>query len=284
MNVDINAFGGKLFNFTRTPHPNAALSEIKNGLKKIFEEYGVNDSNFNLIGIAVSGSSMGVTNKNVSTYIDKISRKIVKNNSKEQNLSEEDKRKKQEEKEQQETQEKGAKFKFSVSSEDVRNLSSKELAQKMINKMILQGVTEEDLNRPMKGAAFEHMDFSMEKVDFPDGTTLRDTIYFNATKLKELENEKLKAQGKNELTSEELTSEDKNSINNSVNDKDEVSKDKQINNEDALTEEDLQEINDFGIEGITTHSQLQEFRKSEEYELIQNMQSMALSRGDDETE
>lgn len=284
MNVDINAFGRKLFNFTRTPHPNAELSEIKSGLKKIFDEYGVNDSNFNLIGIAVSGSSMGVTNKNVSTYIDLISRKIVKKNTKEQNLSDEDKRKKQEEQKDQEIQEKGVKFKFSVSSEDVKNLSSKELAQQMINKMILQGVTEEDLNRPMKSAAFEHMDFSMEKVNFPDGTTLRDTIYFNATKLKELENEKLRAQGKEGLNPEELTSEDKNSINNSVKNKEKTQKEEQTNNDDALTEEDLQEINDFGIEGITTHSEMQEFRKSEEYELIQNMQSMALSRGDEETE
>lgn len=45
-----------------------------------------------------------------------------------------------------------------------------------------------------------------------------------------------------------------------------------------LTEEDLYEIEQYGIEGIGTHSEMEEFRQSEEYELIQKMQQNALSK------
>lgn len=49
-----------------------------------------------------------------------------------------------------------------------------------------------------------------------------------------------------------------------------------------LTEEDLNEIEQYGIEGIGTHAEMEEFRQSEEYELIQKMQQNALSKNSEE--
>ncbi len=49
-----------------------------------------------------------------------------------------------------------------------------------------------------------------------------------------------------------------------------------------LTEEDLYEIEQYGIEGIGTHAEMEEFRQSEEYELIQKTQQNALSKNNNQ--
>ena len=51
--------------------------------------------------------------------------------------------------------------------------------------------------------------------------------------------------------------------------------------ESDLTPEILEKINDWGVEGIRTMADWIEFTHSEEYEMIQAMQSMSFEKHDD---
>lgn len=178
MVVDINGFHEDLLNFIKKPHLNEEISSLKSGIKSIFDDFGVNDSNFNIIKIATSESLLDSDSQNASSFIEAIAQKVYKINSKE----------KDEENEQ----------------------------------------------------------------DFIDEE--------NANKSK---NEDQEEQEKSETQEEDKTQEEN-----------------QEEDENALTEEDLEEINLYGIEGITNHKQLMDFKNSEEYELIQNMMANTLSKSD----
>lgn len=173
MVVDINGFHEKLLNFIKKPHLNEEISSLKSGIKSIFDEFGVNDSNFNIIKIATSESALDSDSQNASSFIEAIAQKVYKINSKE----------KDEENEQ----------------------------------------------------------------DFIDEE--------NANKSKNEDQEEQE---------ESKTQEEKN----------------QEEDENDLTEEDLEEINMYGIEGITNHDQLMDFKNSEEYGLIQSMMANTLSKSD----
>lgn len=51
--------------------------------------------------------------------------------------------------------------------------------------------------------------------------------------------------------------------------------------DNALTEEDLELIDEYGLDGMENHNDIVEFMNSEEWELIQQMQTNALTKSDD---
>ena len=78
MRININDFGHELYEFTKKSHKDVSEEVLRNQLKDLFKRHGIDDSNFALISVAVSGNGTGVETeaKNSTTYIGKIAKKL----------------------------------------------------------------------------------------------------------------------------------------------------------------------------------------------------------------
>ena len=78
MRININDFGHELYEFTKKSHKGMSEEVLRNQLKDLFKRHGIDDSNFALISVAVSGNGTGVETeaKNSTTYIGKIAKKL----------------------------------------------------------------------------------------------------------------------------------------------------------------------------------------------------------------
>ena len=76
MRININDFGHELYDFVKKSHREESVESMRNQLKDLFAKHGIDDSNFALISVAVSGNGVETEAKNTSTYIDKISKKL----------------------------------------------------------------------------------------------------------------------------------------------------------------------------------------------------------------
>lgn len=311
MNVDINGFGEDLTKFTRKSHANEDLATIKNGLKAIFEKFGVNDSNFALIGLAVSNSNeTSIQTKNVSTYIDKISKKIFekeerkKKESDQANDNNKDSKEKNRENENDKKKNK-PKFNLSFNLSSIGNSSPEDLETYFKGMLVKNGFEREDLEKSNSGLNI--LDFNDKAMDLnvsPDKpfieqlvevsiklykvmvngenleTVRQQDIYLNPTTEKATQfnldqpGDEFDVQG---LVDSKETAPDKINVSlNNQNGKTAVDIENTPNND--LTPKDLEEIEAYGIEGIHTHAEMEDFRGTEEYELLQNMQGMAMEK------
>lgn len=311
MNIDINGFAKELNSYAKKPHPDKGVESLKSDIKHIFDEFGVNDSNFALIGLTVNNSNeTSVETKNVSTYIDKISKKIFEreeykkkqsnqtnNNNKdskdENHINENDKKKN------------NPKFNLSFDLSSIGSASPEDLETYFESLLIKKGFEKEDLNKT--GSGLNILDFNDRAMDLnvsPDipfveqlveiskklykimvngediETVRQQSIYSNPTTEKQTQfnldqpGDEFDVQG---LATSKKTAPDEINVSlNNQNGKTAVDIENTPNND--LTQKDLEEIDAFGIDGINTHAEMEEFRQSEEYELLQNMQGMAMEK------
>lgn len=79
MRININDFGHELYEFSKKSHKGMSEEALINQLKDLFKKHRIDDSNFALISVAVSGNGIGVETeaKNTTTYISKISKKLI---------------------------------------------------------------------------------------------------------------------------------------------------------------------------------------------------------------
>ncbi len=78
MRININDFGHDLTEFIRKSHRSIPEETLKEQLKDLFIKHRIDDSNFALISVAVSGTGVETESKNTTTYIGKIAKNIVK--------------------------------------------------------------------------------------------------------------------------------------------------------------------------------------------------------------
>lgn len=274
-------------------HEGFSKDKIKTDLKAFFSEYNVNASNFLTISPAPdSGLS-------ISTYLDKLSDVIYKKEQMKLKAHENPKNKKEHDKPNQNPEETERKHKkpFSISSKELINWNDNEIKPKLIEKMLGAGYTIEELNAPS---------YTPISLTVPSGTNLdvnitpgkslidRQTEFVRKIKhalehsqtLEEVFSDISKEDKKQGL--EEPVDEEKNQDElddePEQNEEESASPDEETDSpeeDNDLTPEDLEDIANYGIEGITSHSKMEEFRKSEEWEQIQSMQENALSRYDD---
>lgn len=293
MNVDINGFAHELFGYTRSRHENTSIETMKANLQTIFDKFGVNDSNFTIISLALGEAQV----KNVSSYINKYATKV---------FEKEQRRKEMREKLEQNAEDKNDKDKqrpktkkrpicFNVT--EIGELPPEAIAGHMARKMRLAGYTPEEIQMPLEQLNVIGLDDKMMDLNITPGVPaleqfveLTKKLYMvlvNGEKASEVRNlsiTNLMAYAKEEEAEVCHTingthvhgSEDTIEADVEVSMNADGSRALDADIEDPLTEEDIREINEYGIENITSHSEMEDFRDSEEYELIQNMQSMAL--------
>lgn len=283
--MDINGFAEELNSYAKKPHPDKSTEALKSDIKHIFDEFGVNDLNFNVISIAISEGSIKLTSNYIDAFAKNIFKKNMKDRDKEQGKKIEDETLKQEQ-----IAKKSKGVSVCISSENIKNMTIEELVQTLVNKFKIAGLTDSELDTPIKSSTFEHLDSTIETISYKEGTTSREVLKNLAKKMKEQESEKAQDdlfmeetnESKQENTEDKQSRQKENELQNSEPEaENETPAQENEPNEDALTDEDQQLIDDYGIEDVYTHSQMEEFKNSEEYGMIQNMMSNSLSKGDD---
>lgn len=308
---DIGGFGEVLTEFIKKSHANEDLETIKNGLKAIFKSFDVHDSDLAEFSLTINNSNeISVETKNVSTYIDKFSKKIFEREERKKNQSEQTNDNNKDSKDENHKNENGKKknkpkFNLSFDLSSIGSASPEDLEKYFESILIKKGFEKEDLNKT--GSGLNILDFNDKAMDLnvsPDipfveqlveiskklykimvngediETVRQQSIYSNPTTEKQTQfnldqpGDEFDVQG---LVTSKETAPDK--INVSLNNQNgNTAVDIENTSSNDLTQKDIEEIDAFGIEGINTHAEMEEFRQSEEYELLQNMQGMAMEK------
>ncbi len=308
---DINGFGEDLTKFAKKSHTNEDLETIKNGLKAIFKKFDVNDSDLAKFSLTINNSNeTSVETKNVSSYIDKISKKIFEREEHKKKQSDQTNNNNKDSKDENHKNENGKKknkpkFNLSFDLSSIGSASPEDLEKYFESILIKKGFEKEDLNKT--GSGLNILDFNDRAMDLnvsPDipfveqlveiskklykimvngediETVRQQSIYSNPTTEKQTQfnldqpGDEFDVQG---LVTSKETAPDKINVSlNNQNGNTAVDIENTTNND--LTQKDIEEIDAFGIEGINTHAEMEEFRQSEEYELLQNMQGMAMEK------
>lgn len=308
---DIGGFGEVLTEFIKKSHANEDLETIKNGLKAIFKSFDVNDSDLAEFSLTINNSNeTSVETKNVSSYIDKISKKIFEREERKKNQSEQTNNNNKDSKDENHKNENSKKknkpkFNLSFDLSSIGSASPEDLEKYFESLLIKKGFEKEDLNKT--GSGLNILDFNDKAMDLnvsPDipfveqlveiskklykimvngediETVRQQSIYSNPTTEKQTQfnldqpGDEFDVQG---LVTSKETAPDKINVSlNNQNGNTAVDIENTTNND--LTQKDIEEIDAFGIEGINTHAEMEEFRQSEEYELLQNMQGMAMEK------
>ena len=308
---DIGGFGEVLTEFIKKSHANEDLETIKNGLKAIFKSFDVNDSDLAKFSLTINNSNeTSVETKNVSSYIDKISKKIFEREERKKKQSDQTNDNNKDSKDENHKNENGKKknkpkFNLSFDLSSIGSASPEDLEKYFESILIKKGFEKEDLNKT--GSGLNILDFNDKAMDLnvsPDipfveqlveiskklykimvngediETVRQQSIYSNPTTEKQTQfnldqpGDEFDVQG---LVTSKETAPDKINVSlNNQNGNTAVDIENTTNND--LTQKDIEEIDAFGIEGINTHAEMEEFRQSEEYELLQNMQGMAMEK------
>lgn len=296
MNIDINGFGEKLSSYTKKSHENKSLETIKSELKTIFKENGINDSNFAIVSLAVSDGSTELSTSSTSTYIGKLSQRLFDKAEKEKAKKEGRDPNKKEDKDNQPKR----KPLLSFNLASLGKAEPEEIEDFFRRKFMAAGYTEEELSTP--NPDLNVLDFKDKSMDLnidPNNSVIEQLaecvkkmfkVMINGESIESVRNsDNLHAQ-------EEQTSyADPNQPSNMVFEKrvmadtetpevnvslDENKFDIDNNPDNDLTPEDRFEIEQFGIEGINTHAEMEDFRQTEEYEQLQQMMTNSLSKHD----
>lgn len=296
MNIDINGFGEKLSSYTKKSHENKSIETIKSELKTIFEENGINNSNFAIVSLAVNNGSTELSTSSTSTYINKLSQKLFDKAEKEKAKKEGRNPDNKEDKNQQ--PKKKPLLSFDLAS--LGKAEPEEIEDFFRRKFMAAGYSEEELNTPNPN--LNVLDFKDKNMDLnidPSKSVIEQLaecvkkmfkVMINGESIESVRNsDNLHAQ--EEQTSYADPNQpsnmvfEKRAMANTENPEVNVSLDKNTldidnNPDNDLTEEDRFEIEQFGIEGINTHAEMEEFRQTEEYQQLQQMMSNSLSKHD----
>lgn len=260
--------------------------KIKTDLKNIFAEHQVDSTNFYTISLdANSGAS-------ITNYIDRLADKIYKKSQK----------KNQTTAEKNETDEKNAEDSYddntdknpskpkeiTISNRELLQWSEDEIKPQLTNKLLKAGFTMEELNSPDDSKVTYNGIKGSTQFNVAENTPLIDRFVETFKMLKRaLESGKNIEDALREMNDESMKKDVETPVNKDDNQSQfantsEQNEESSQDNSDKLTTEDLDDIMNYGIEGMTTHSEMVEFRNSEEWKQIQSMQENALSRFDGE--
>ena len=257
--------------------------KIKSDLKNIFTEYNVDASNFLTVSLD-SNSGTSITN-----YIDKLSDAIYKKAQK-KNQTTADKTETDEEKaessknDNKEEQKQSEPKKITVSDHELLQWSEDEIKPQLTNKMLAAGFTIEEINSPDSSKFTYDGNNGSTKLNITENIPLIDRMVemFKMLKralesgkniedaLREMNNEGMEQDSETPAKEENNQSQPDDNL--------EQNEESSPNHGDELTAEDLEDILRFGIEGITSHSKMEEFRKSAEWEQLQTLQENAFGR------
>ena len=268
-------------------------SQIKSDLKNLFAKFYVDASNF------FTFNKDGNSGSSVSTYLDSLSNTIYKKQlAKKQKESEKqndknDNKENQSQEDENDEENKKQKRSFIVSHKELKSWTDSEMKPNLTRKFLQAGYTIEELNKPDNKPIFLNADGKKIDLQVPAGTYIdRRVEAFKKIREYVLEQEK-KQDEKNSgsVEGEYVDDAHKNNekdgeFDNSQENESELSDQEPVQGEDSLeddelTQEDLDDIMEYGIEGMKTHSDMEEFRNSEEWEQIQAMQASALTRDDE---
>lgn len=278
--INKNGLKSAITAYENTINGGVSKDKIKADLKNIFAEYHVDTTKFHAMSVD-SNSDISLT-----SYIDKLTEKIYKKvQEKNQNSADQKESNEQNSEDSHDNKDKkdSEPKEITISNRELLQWSEDEIKPQLTNKLLKAGLTIEELNSPdssnfayngSKGSTqlnvteniplidrFVEM-FKMLKRALESGKNFEDA-------LQEMNNEGM------EKNSETLTNKDDN--------KSQFANDSEQNlesshNNDELTAEDLEDIFNYGIEGMTSHSNMEEFRKSAEWEQLQSLQENAFGK------
>ena len=167
MNVNINGFGSELFNYTRKSHEAKTEEQIKTELKQLFDYFGVNDSNFALIGLAVKeNNSVEGEIKTASTYIDKLAHKLY---TKELSKAKKEGKEITEERKIENSEKKFPKFEIKFENINLNNLKPHQIRDHILEHLdeilSVQGYDENDIKAIQNALYSNSGDFSGTRID-----------------------------------------------------------------------------------------------------------------------
>ena len=298
MNIDINGFGSALRDYKSQSHEGMTKEQIKTDLQEIFDKFGVNASNFFTINMAIEPHKEA----SLVPYIDKMAEGIIKNEEMKkqwreavekkrnsENLDKMDDGSNKNKPNQQKESKRRKKPSFCFNVSEVGDLPLEAAKGYLTRRMKLRGYTEEEINEtPDDLSVLGVDDKKMELNINPDASLLDQMVELskklylllvNNTPISEVRNltmTELLTKAKDKNLSFSHSSEDGSLIKGDINTEEpdievtigaDGNKGANVEN-DKLKEEDLEEIEKYGIEGIKTHSEMEEFRTSEEYKQI----------------
>ena len=302
MNVNVNGFAHELFKYTGAKHPNTSKETMQSDIKNIFDRFGINDSNFTIITLALGGSDVAV--KSASAYIKKIATKLFEKEERRKERREMLEQNAEKGKERKKSSNESKKRPICFNITELGDLTPEAISGHMARKLKLAGYSEEDLTKPLDQLNVIGLNDQSTNLNIsPDAPILEQfvelikklyLIHVNEASIDEvkyLSMNDLITHAKDEETTfchnvdgEHIhgTEDTKEEADVEVSMNADGGKGFEVEHEDPLTEQDEYEIELFGIENITTHAEMEEFRNSEEYELIQNLQSQSLTKNDEE--
>lgn len=283
-------------NEVRNFENNKSLGQIHSEVKSLFEKNDVTDSDYQLLQVIINSSSVDCS---VSSLSKSFAKNIYdkKQKPKDDKQRTEDNKNKQQKPDEQTQKKKKPSFNFNLVSVGEMNIA--EIETFFRENLIKQGYTTQELN---SSKDFNILDFNDKAMDLGintnatmveqlaeatqklyavlvNGMSIEDAKKLNPHDLKKEATEvNLDLPGtKNDVQKTlDSTNDDPKEINVST---DGEKADIENTPDNDLTEQDLQEIKMYGIEGIGTHKEMEEFRNSEEYQMLTEL-SRAMEKND----
>ncbi len=311
MNIDINGFGMALLEYKRKDHTGMSKEQIKTDLQAIFDEFGVNATNFFSIKMKTDPKNEA----SIIPFIDKMAEGIIKNEllkkqwreavMKNKDIPEEEKEsilKQNSNKPRSKKPEDLLRKRpmcFNIS--EVGDLPLVSARGYMEKRLRMRGFSSEEMNQPLEQLSVLGTDDRAMNLNISPDENIVNQLVEMSKKLYLVFVKNIPVQEVRNMTLTTLLTnakDDDSSFNFSTNGKQfkgevdtdepdiEVSvgangnKGANVEN-DILDEKDKQEIEMYGLEGIATHSEMEDFRESAEYELLQSLQENNLSKSDD---
>lgn len=287
----------KIYDYSNLDHSNDSRDKLISDLKQIFAEFGAKDKEIPHVDVVIDGKNIEF-DSSTTTYIERIADRIYKKE--ERNRSRQEISERSVEEQEKEHINHPAKRKMPVLSFDIVSLGESEpeaIEEFFRQKFTKAGYTQEDFNKPMQTLnVLDFRDKSMDLNITPDAPILEQFVEIVKKMYRLLVNhEPIESVRYNDNmnVSEAQTSINLDLPGTEFDVKKDIDGDSpqnidvnmsngmvDIDNspDNDLTPEDLEEINNYGIEGIGTHAEMENFRSSEEYQLIQQAQINYLSK------
>lgn len=283
--------------------------QMKREIEAIFDKHGIDKYKAGIFAKFSENDGVSVSR---NSYPKEIAKKLYnlkqkKNEAQKDSANNGEDKEKQYSESDEEKQNKQRKFDFSLN--EIKNLNDNQLKDYFRNKMLTHGWTEEEINKPCgKDAKSSFTDNSIPENSFSvntNGLTVLESIVNLAKliiKIKVLGQEKEQVlkdyndnlknivkkwnDNKQENFGQDFDNNYENDLQPQIDDLvldepdlDMQSEQESLVDDDALTEEDIELINMYGIDA-KNHTELVDFFNSEEGRQIQQMQTNALSKSD----
>ena len=296
MNINLNGFRQAFFEYKSKSHEGATKEQIKADLQKIFDEFGVDVSNFFVINMETEPKKEA----SISSYIDKVADGILKNEELKRQWKEAIDKKKEENQSENKTSNNKSKksrnlkpeemlrkrpISFNVS--DVGDLPIEAAHGYMKKRPKLRGYTEEEMNQPLEQLSVLGVDDKAMDLNItPDENIVNQLVELSkklylvlvkavpVDEVRNLSMTTLIKAAKNRESTVEYRGKDNQIIRGKIGTETEPDVEVSIGadgnsganiEDDMLTGKDLAEIKKYKIKGISTHSEMVDFRESEYY-------------------